>query len=298
VWEERFGRRLVGEEGLLISGEDIVPAWEGAMADAAAPHRLLSAKECGELFPLVRPPVGPVLFDPHGGATRARRTVELLAGEIGDRLRLATVLTIESTGTGCVVYTADATWTCDEVVIAAGLDSGELARQVDLEVPATPIAIARFTFPVRSAYRHTPLRCWIDDSKALGENCHAYGQPVGTTGRYALGVSWKNRTVGVMSDATAAESLRLAQQYVAEVLPGLDPKPVDEVRCTYPEYPSREDNDGFWARRRDHITVIYGDNLFKFAPLLGALLRDTVINGTLPSELTLLADEQSATLPI
>ena len=30
-WEDRFRRRLVGSEGLIVTGEEIVPAWEQAL---------------------------------------------------------------------------------------------------------------------------------------------------------------------------------------------------------------------------------------------------------------------------
>lgn len=54
--------------------------------------------------------------------------------------------------------------------------------------------IFRFTYPLRPAYRELPVQCWVDDGKRLGEDCHAYGSPVGRTGSYAVGVSWTTPT--------------------------------------------------------------------------------------------------------
>src|ERR671939_2112517 len=30
-WEKHFGRRLVGAEGVIVVGEEIVPTWDGGM---------------------------------------------------------------------------------------------------------------------------------------------------------------------------------------------------------------------------------------------------------------------------
>src|SRR4051794_8942164 len=69
-WEQRFGRRLVGDEGLIAVGEEIVPAWDRAMQEAGASHRLLSPEECQAFFPLSRAGDSPALFDPGAGAIR------------------------------------------------------------------------------------------------------------------------------------------------------------------------------------------------------------------------------------
>src|SRR5919202_6230715 len=94
-WEQRFGRRLVGDEGLIAVGEEIVPAWDRAMHEAGVSHRLLSSKECQDLFPLCRAGDSPALFDPGAGAIRVRRTNELLSEAVGEALRLEEVCAIE-----------------------------------------------------------------------------------------------------------------------------------------------------------------------------------------------------------
>jgi glycine/D-amino acid oxidase-like deaminating enzyme len=60
---------------------------------------------------------------------------------------------------------------------------------------------------------------------------------------------------------------------------------VDEIRCSYARRGIRDDGDGFMARRSGGITAIYGNNLFKFAPLLGRLLADTALKGELAKDL-------------
>src|SRR5438270_7840740 len=104
-WESRFGRRLVGDEGLIAVGEDIVPAWGRAMHEAGASHRLLSPEEGQAYFPLCRSGGSTVLFDPGAGAIRVRRTNKLLSLAVGDALRLEEVCAIETSANGCLVRT-------------------------------------------------------------------------------------------------------------------------------------------------------------------------------------------------
>jgi sarcosine oxidase len=231
-----------------------------------------------------------MLFDPAGGATRVRRIVELLRTEIGPRLQMAEVTAIETIGSGCVVHTSDGDWACDEVVLTAGANTGEIARSVGLELPVELRLQSRFTFEIREPFRHLTQSCWIDDSGAVGPGWRGYAQPVGTTGRYALGVGWDGEvcTVDVGAEVVSRESLDVVRRYVEAALPGLDPEPVDEIRCTDFEASFLDENgDGFAALRRDGITAFYGNNLFKFAPLLGELLSQSAMDGSLPAELAM-----------
>src|ERR671931_280835 len=82
AWERRYGRRLVGEEGLLITGLPLVPRWEQALREAGAVYRYLQPTESRRALPISRLPAGPVLWDPAGGAIRARRTITLLHADL------------------------------------------------------------------------------------------------------------------------------------------------------------------------------------------------------------------------
>lgn len=287
-WEERFGRRLIGDEGLIVTGAETVPVWETAMSAVGASCHRVTVAECRERLAIGRLPEVPALFDPAGGATRVRRTVELLQAEFGAHLQMAEVAALEANGRGCTVHTADGRWDCDEVVLTAGADTGEIARGVGLELPVELRLQSRFTFEIRAPYRHLTQSCWIDDSGAVGPGWRGYAQPVGTTGRYALGVGWEGErcTVDVGAEVVSRESLEVARQYVRAALPGLEDEPVDEIRCTDFESSLLDENgDGFAALRRDRVTAFYGNNLFKFAPLLGELLAQGAMQGAVPEEL-------------
>jgi len=87
------------------------------------------------------------------------------------------------------VRTADETWACDEVLVTVGIDTPSLAAQVGVQAPTTLIRHARLTFALRRPQGARSFACWIDQSDAYGDDLSIYAVPVGTTGRYAVGVS-------------------------------------------------------------------------------------------------------------
>lgn len=288
TWEAWFGRRLVGDEQLILAGEELAAGWSEAMAGGGAPSRPLDAAGWESLLPIGSLPAMPSTIDPLGGVTRARRTVEFLTLGLRENIRLAPVLSVEPAGEGCIIRFAGGQQTFDEAIVAAGIDTCTLVAPLGLDIPMRVALHSRFSYRVRAPFRARRLACLIDGSGAV-DGLHTYGQPVGTTGRYALGVHWPGEESGpdVGAEEVSRQSRERGMAYVRAALPGLEPEPVDEIRCAYPEYAFGTDGDGFIARRRERITAIYGDNLFKFAPLLGALLRDTVLTGRLPPELQL-----------
>jgi sarcosine oxidase len=285
VWERHYGRRLVGTEGLLVTGLPLVPRWERALREAGAPYRSLEATEGRRVLPISRLPAGPVLWDPAGGAIRARRTVDLLHADLADAIVPATVRELTPTSAGLHVQTSAGAWTCDAVLVAAGIDTPRLAAQVGVPLPTVLARHARFTFAVREP-RPESLACWIDASGAYGAGLSSYGQPVGTTGRYAVGVSQDEADYpATMDPAEVSRRAReVAQRYVQAALPGLDPEPVAELQCTS-NRTGFADGDGFGAVQGGAVTAVYGNNLFKFAPLLGDLLAHAVLRQELPAAL-------------
>jgi sarcosine oxidase len=283
-WEARFRRRLIGDEGLILTGDDEVSAWQRAMADAGAPHQLLDMAAAGERLPIARPAGSVALFDPSAGPTRARRTVECLQAVCEPSLCRAEVLEVGVNGRSRSVTTRSQTWECDEVVIAAGIETGRLAAAAGVGAEIEVVHDSRFTFTVQPQYRDRRLACWIDHSRAYGPGFTSYGQRVGSTDCYALAVGWDEPENLPPDEESALHRQNLAK-YLPEAYPGLEPVPVDEIRCSYAARGVREDGDGFMAGRRDGVTALYGNNLFKFAPLLGRLLSQTALTGTLADEL-------------
>lgn len=285
-WEARFRRRLVGDEGLIVTGDDTVAAWTEAMADAGARHSVLSMEEAAGHLPVAHLTGSAALFDPAAGPTRARRTVECLLAVCEGNLRHEQVLEVEQTSTCCRVSTPEGRWECNELIIAAGVQTGKLSESAGIGMEISVVPDSRFTYAIKESYRDRPLACWFDTSEHYGPGYTAYGQRVGSTNFYAVAVG-AGEDEALDPDEESALHWRRLMDYLPQAYPGLDPEPVDEIRCSYAAHGMREDGDGFMARRTGGITAVYGNNLFKFAPLLGRLLSGTVLTGELAPELTL-----------
>jgi len=146
AWERRFGRRLLGAEGLIITGDTLAPAWERALREAGAPCQALDPAAFTDRLPIAQPPPAALLWDPAGGAIRARRIIEALRQSVAGHIVPAEVLGLASSETGARVRTADDTWACDEALVTAGIDTPGLAAQVGVQAPTALIRHARLTF--------------------------------------------------------------------------------------------------------------------------------------------------------
>ena len=78
-WEEQLGVRLLGREGLLLTGPSAEEV-AALLAAAGAPGRLLDARAQAEVMPILRPPGGPALLDELGGSTDVRAAVDGVGG--------------------------------------------------------------------------------------------------------------------------------------------------------------------------------------------------------------------------
>jgi hypothetical protein len=65
---------------------------------------------------------------------------------------------------------------------------------------------------------------------------------------------------------------------VPRTFPGLDPEPVDEIRCVSLEAPWLDAGDGFVIRRAGRVVAIAGGNLMKFGPVLGERLARAALD--------------------
>jgi sarcosine oxidase len=219
-----------------------------------------------------------------------RRTVECLLAVCGGNLCHEQVLVVEQTSSSCTVSTSEGRWECDEVVIAAGVETGQVAQSEGIGMEISVVPDSRFTCPIKMGYRGRPLACWFDTSEHYGPGYTSYGQRVGSTNFYAVAAGAGEDEVLDPDEESALHRRRL-MDYLPQAYPGLDSEPVDEIRCSHAAQGMREDGDGFMARRTGGITAVYGNNLFKFAPFLGRLLSGTALTGELAPELTLFGSE-------
>ncbi|MFL6116106.1 MAG: FAD-dependent oxidoreductase [Catenulispora sp.] len=314
-WSRAAGVPLVGSEGVVVSGdiEDTAAAMTAAGARCQVMHRPPPGLPAAD-------PAGPFLLDPAGGAIQAAATGRLLLDSVGPYLHRATVTAVSAAGPDRVVPDAvgpvgtvgpdgvapiDAvdpvaavapvgidgvrgggaevalagggSWVCDSVVIAAGASTPRLAAQVGIEVPDTLVHHARFTFPLREP-RATPP-CWLDWAGGWQPGFSSYGHLAGP-GLWAVGghlpVGQTRWDLG--REAVTEASRRIVTQYVTEHVTGAEPAIVDTVYCDV----MLDLGDGILSARSGPVLAVWGNNLFKFAPLLARKLARSAVELSVP----------------
>ncbi|MEV6850010.1 FAD-dependent oxidoreductase [Actinoplanes sp. NPDC051411] len=275
-WSEEAGAALIDEVGTVISGAE-VGTWANAMAAAGAAHEMVEAGS-----PLLRLPArsfaGPALIDPAGGIIRVDRLRAFLVDAIGNRLLRVHVDAIEETGPGVRVTSGAKSSTFDAVVICAGAGTSALAAGVGIDTPSALEHHLRVSFPVRPG-GPAPLQCWITEPAdgVLGTYQHLAGP-----GLWAVGGDIDAALVTWEGGRQAAEqaSLEAVTDYVAEHLPFVEPRPAGGIYCTH----NPDLGDGLQFVRNGRVLAMYGENLMKFAPLLGEMLASACIDGSIPSD--------------
>jgi sarcosine oxidase len=275
-WSERAGAALVDEGGTVVSGAE-AGRWANAMATAGAVHEVVEAGS-----PLLHLPArtfaGPALIDPSGGVIRVDRIRPFLVGAVGNRLRQVHVDALEETGAGVRVTSGAESDIFDAVVICAGAGASTLAAGAGIDIPSALEHHARVSFPIRPQ-APAPLQCWITEP---GDGLLGTYQHLAGPGRWAVGghvdpalVTWE-----VGRQAAEQASLEAVTDYVAEHLPFVEPRPIGRVYCTH--HPDL--GDGLQFVRRGRVLATYGENLMKFAPLLGEMLAQACLDGSTPAD--------------
>jgi sarcosine oxidase len=255
-WAEHAGRPMIVPSGCVISGAD-VPAWAAAMEAAGAPLEVPASPDRLRL-PTPRPPAE-ALLDPSGGVVDVDAVRDYLTGITKRALRLEPV---EAVDADAHVWTRSGPARFDAVLLAAGAGTSALAAQVGIAVPGELEHHARFTFPVDPT---VAWRSWIDlPAAGLGTYQHASGP-----GRWAVGghldpaaTAWE-----VGRDAATAAARAAVLEYAREHL-AVEPRIVETIYCA----PTRGLGDGFHVQHTGRVVSVHGENLFKFAPVLGAAL--------------------------
>jgi sarcosine oxidase len=255
-WAEQSGRRMIVPAGCVISGAD-VPTWAAAMEAADAPFEL--RPDADRLRLPTRTPPAEALLDPSGGVVDVDAVREYLIGRTAQVLRREPVEAVDADGH---VWSRSGPARFDGVLLAAGTGTSPLAARVGISVPGELEHHARFTFPVDPA---VAWRSWIDlPATELGTYQHASGP-----GRWAVGghlepaaTAWR-----VGRDAATAAARDAVLAYAREHL-AVEPRIVETVYCA----PTPGLGDGFHVQHAGRVVAVHGENLFKFAPVLGTAL--------------------------
>jgi sarcosine oxidase len=247
TWEERFGVELMAPVGSVALGS-AVERRLALLRDAGVRARLVDAADA---LPILAPRPDPAMLDEEGGVIRTRTAVAALVGALGERLVADEVVEVLPSGE---VRAGRAITRHDRVVVCAGRDTATLAAGVGLELPVRVSTHTRFTYPVREP---ALLPCLQDGTAG------AYGDPLPGNDRYAIGLGDTDPT-----------------EYVAEHLPGLDPRPVETRTCWVTELPWGYDGLAVWEAGA--LRFVAGNNLFKHAPALGHLLAADALDDLRP----------------
>jgi glycine/D-amino acid oxidase-like deaminating enzyme len=270
-WEDELGAgRLLGEEGLVLAGPEAADRRAAAMDVVGARWEALDGAGIAAHVPIVgaSPEWTSGLLDPQAGAIRVRRTLRALAARLA--VRIADVSRVDPSG--AVVLADGSQLRADHVLVCAGQGTQPLGLSAGIDMEL------EFFHHVRLSY----AGAHVLPSACLVVAGNGYGLPLGTSGRFAMGL--EDPTTFVPVDAMSIDEYAptvYAQhaEWIPANLPGLDPTPVDEVRCVFVHAPYLDaDTDGFAARRNDRVTAFSGNNLMKFGPLIGERLASTVLD--------------------
>ena len=248
AWEQRFAVELLAPVGSVAVG----PAVERRLPllrEAGVRARMVDA---AVELPILAARAEPAMLDEDGGVIRTRAAVDALVGALGDRLVADEVVVVRPSGE---VRAGGAVVRHDRVVVCAGRDTATLAAGAGLGLPVRVSTHTRFAYPVREP---SPLACFQDSTAG------AYGDPLPGNDRYAIGL-----------DGTGA-----THAYVAERLPGLEPRPVEARTCWVTELPWGHDAIAVWEAGA--VQFVAGSNLFKHAPALGHRLAAGAIDELRP----------------
>jgi sarcosine oxidase len=267
VWAEAAGHELITPSGTVISGAGL-ENWAAGMSAGDAPYTLTENGQ-GLRLPVATAPKQS-LIDPNGGVLRVDRIGAFLTGRIP--VVRARVTALEEFPDHVNVVTTNTTERYDAVVVAAGSGTSALAHQVGLYTPPGLAHHVRFSFtaPPTSA----PFQAWItrSDISGLATYQHADGAGRWTVGAHVddADVAW---TVG--RERAVAISREVVLRYAMNELALPDSKIVDELYCTV----TPDLGDGFGVVRTGHVTALWGENLFKLAPVIGDRVARSVLDG-------------------
>jgi sarcosine oxidase len=276
-WEAELDcGRLLGSEGLVSAGP-LIEDQRAAMQAAGADVRSVDGDEIAHLVPHLasHPDWAHGIVDPAAGSIRIRRAQDALAARL--TIRPADVVALDDTeaaASASVRLSGGTTLRAGHVVVCAGTATGPLVAPLGIDLDLQWSHHVRLTYAARSGVL-APTAALVLES--------AYGLPIGTTGRWGLGLHDPGPPAPIAEISEhdyAAEVRRQHAAWVAEHMPSLDPAPIDEIRCVSLDAPWLDARgDGFIAARSGHVVACTGSNMMKFGPLLGERLAATILEG-------------------
>jgi sarcosine oxidase len=273
--EYQFGRRILLPTPQLTLGAG-QRAVQEAMAAAAAPCELLTAREAARRFPAVRVN-GPALLEPESCVIAADIALQALTAGVAEVRTGVQVLRLTDDGRRVTVRTSAGSLTARSVVITAGPWSTALLAPLGVPLPGRPtleqVAYLRPTDPAAEA----PI--FINHADRA-----PYGLPVPESKLYKIGIHPSGPVTDPDGQDQSADPYltRKLSDVAARYLPGYDPEPAAIERCIYDTSPDED----FVVDRIGNVVVGSGTSGhgFKFGPLFGEWLAD-LATGARPADL-------------
>jgi sarcosine oxidase len=274
--EQGAGETLVGSEGVVIAG---VREDEAARLERLGVRmRLLDRDALRGRIPLGGPGRSArapdcAILDLDGGAIRAHRAVAVLAAAVGGQRLAAEVFGLTARSHSVTVHTAEGSHDCGHVVVAAGTETARFASELGISLRERRALHVRASFP---AHPGTALPCLIDRSGLYGER--VYASPADDGRLLAIGLSGREASLPVdehdrlLPGADPSTLRARIEAYASAALPGVVGARRSTRLCM--TTPLDAGDDALAAWQQGPVTLLAGNNLFKFAPLLGRLLAD------------------------
>jgi sarcosine oxidase len=287
--EERVGRQLLVESGLVMAGPPDGSVIAGALASAQR-HRLsvdrMSAREaCGRWPVFALPEEWHVVHEPHGGYLFVEACVRAhaeAARQAGATLEHGVAVHgWRSDGTGIAVETDRGTYRADRLVLAPGPWAAGL-----LQLPAVPLTVLR-----KSLFWYEPAEAARPAFAAGALPCFAFDAPSGFFYGFpqidGRGVKVAEHTGGrVVADPLAvnreidSDEKQRVEQILAAHLPALGCRCTEHAVCLYTMSPDHHFLVGLHpANERVAIAAGFSGHGFKFASVMGEALADLAIAG-------------------
>lgn len=298
LWQDlsaKAGAPLLHRTGSLEMSErgyDFVDRSRASCVDHGLPHEMLDADEVMQRFPAFKvTPTTRAIFQPDGGyvlceaGTHAHAT---LAAQNGATLKFGeTVLEFQPTADGGVaVHTDRARYTAGQLVLTAGPWMGQLVPNLGENLATFKQAVAWFRPARLELFKPAAFPAFIHFS----EDGEFYGLPMHSARGVKVGGPHFAREP-IVPDAREREAspaqIKALRDFVGRHLPAASGPAIDTTACIYTKTP----DEHFIIDRLPQLPQVVvvsacSGHGFKFAPAIGEIVSELVIDGRSKLDIT------------
>ncbi|HEX3273777.1 MAG TPA: N-methyl-L-tryptophan oxidase [Gemmatimonadales bacterium] len=285
--EREGGEPLVLRTGGLdfAHRESAIPLtnYSGSMDAAGVAYEHLDAAELRRRWPVLKVPDDVHgLFQPESGIAMAARGnaahVRLARAHGATLLDRAAVLAIRETGGEIEIATADGSYRCRRLVVAAGAWTNGALRHFGLHLPlrVTKEQVTYFASPHAADFApdRFPVWIWMDDPCFYG--FPTFGEAGPKVGQDAGGLEVHPDTRTFEPDQAAlGRTIAFLERYIPRAL-----GPVIYTKtCLYTLTPDRDFVIDRLPDRPGVVVGVGGGHGYKFASLMGSILSELAVDG-------------------